>query len=253
MAAAFQTVASATGSFTDTIVVSKPTDTVEGDLLVAFVNCRGVVSASTWTASGWTTIEDGGFIDLYQSFNLVVGAFWKKAGPSEASTYSFVNSGSALQISAISGAILRIDSQEATTPIAAAPAYAEAGTASAPDAPASGTVTSGDYLAIAAACWDKSANTPPGSYTERADLAVISVATRDLTGVTSENPGAFGVAAEYGWAAFTLLIAAASVATVNVYPDADTTTTGWTATPLFSKVDEDPASPDGVVISATAS
>jgi hypothetical protein len=37
-----------------------------------------------------------------------------------------------------------------------------------------------------------------------------------------------------------------------VSPDADTTTTGWTSTPLWSKVDEDPASPDGTVIMATA-
>jgi hypothetical protein len=38
-----------------------------------------------------------------------------------------------------------------------------------------------------------------------------------------------------------------------VSPDADTTTTGWTSTPLWSRIDEDPASPDGTVISATAS
>jgi len=37
----------------------------------------------------------------------------------------------------------------------------------------------------------------------------------------------------------------------GIYPDADTATTGWSSTPLWSKVDE--ASPDGTVISATAS
>lgn len=36
----------------------------------------------------------------------------------------------------------------------------------------------------------------------------------------------------------------------KVRPDADTTTTGWTSTPLFSKINE--ASPDGTVITATA-
>lgn len=38
-----------------------------------------------------------------------------------------------------------------------------------------------------------------------------------------------------------------------VLPDADTTTTGWTSTPLWSKVDDPWSSPDGTVISATAS
>lgn len=39
----------------------------------------------------------------------------------------------------------------------------------------------------------------------------------------------------------------------TVSPDADVTTTGWTTTPLWSKIDEDPASPDGTIITATAS
>lgn len=43
-----------------------------------------------------------------------------------------------------------------------------------------------------------------------------------------------------------------TIPVVNVYPDADTTTTGWTSTPLWSKVDEDPASPDGTTITATS-
>jgi hypothetical protein len=38
-----------------------------------------------------------------------------------------------------------------------------------------------------------------------------------------------------------------------IKPDADTTTTGWSSTPLWSKIDEDPASPDGTVVTATAS
>lgn len=42
-----------------------------------------------------------------------------------------------------------------------------------------------------------------------------------------------------------------TVATQTLRPDADTTTTGWTSTPLFSKINE--SSPDGTVITATAS
>lgn len=47
-----------------------------------------------------------------------------------------------------------------------------------------------------------------------------------------------------------LAVIAAAVSTQAVRPDADTTTTGWTSTPLFSKINE--SSPDGTVITATA-
>ena len=47
------------------------------------------------------------------------------------------------------------------------------------------------------------------------------------------------------------LIVDYTIPMVSVRPDADTTTTGWTTTPLWSKVDE--ASAGGDVISATAS
>ena len=36
-------------------------------------------------------------------------------------------------------------------------------------------------------------------------------------------------------------------------PDADVTTTGWATAPLWSKVDDDPASPDATVITGAAS
>jgi len=45
---------------------------------------------------------------------------------------------------------------------------------------------------------------------------------------------------------------AASVTYTYAKPDGDITTTGWTSTPLWSKVDDDPASPDATVITATA-
>ena len=38
-----------------------------------------------------------------------------------------------------------------------------------------------------------------------------------------------------------------------VSPTDDVTTTGWTSTPLWSKIDDDPDSPDATVITATAS
>jgi len=50
-----------------------------------------------------------------------------------------------------------------------------------------------------------------------------------------------------------LTITHASVTYTYAKPDADITTTGWTSTPLWSKVDDDPASPDATVITASSS
>lgn len=46
---------------------------------------------------------------------------------------------------------------------------------------------------------------------------------------------------------------ASSVTYTYAKPDADVTTTGWATAPLWSKVDDTPTSPDGTVITATAS
>jgi hypothetical protein len=78
------------------------------------------------------------------------------------------------------------------------------------------------------------------------------IATRELTAATSEDPGTFG-SSDGGWSAATYLIAPASVTLVAVSPTDDVTTTGWSSTPLWSKIDDDPDSPDATVITGTAS
>ena len=69
--------------------------------------------------------------------------------------------------------------------------------------------------------------------------------------VATTDPSAFAMTTGT-WRAFTVAVQP-PVPTVTISPDADTTTTGWTATPLWSKVDEDPATPDGTIITATSS
>jgi hypothetical protein len=84
----------------------------------------------------------------------------------------------------------------------------------------------------------------------------LFIGARDTTPTYALN----ATLCELGWWNGTLLsttqigdIVAALTTTQRLNPDADVTTTGWTTTPLWSKIDEDPASPDGTVISATAS
>lgn len=241
----YESAASASGS-SGSITINKPTGTAEGDLLVAFFRC---IADQTVTDPGdWTTLDDDANSGT-SNYEVTHAAFWKVAGASEGSDYTFTHTSSGSE-----GCILRISGADTTTPAAAFPTFAE-GYNSAADPPASGTVDSDDYLAIAsAAAAAATIDTAPTNYTLRVDATGLDVATRSLTSATSEDPGTFSPNPVYGWVAFTLLIAPGVAVTYHdIAPTDDVTTTGWTSTPLYSRIDDDPDSPDGTVITATAS
>lgn len=76
------------GQAVQDVEVSKPTGTVDGDVLVAFV--RGYDAAAAPTISppaGWTEIVQGAKSSVVQ-----LGAFWKRAS-SEGSSYTFTHDG----------------------------------------------------------------------------------------------------------------------------------------------------------------
>ena len=50
----------------------------------------------------------------------------------------------------------------------------------------------------------------------------------------------------------TAVIPADTTTYQEIHPDADTAAGSWASTPLWSKIDEDTASPDGTVITDTA-
>lgn len=76
--------ASAIGSSLTEVTVSKPTGTVQGDLMIAFMSKANTV---TWTQpSGWTEVAD-------QGSNPSIGISYKVAGASEPSSYIFQGGG----------------------------------------------------------------------------------------------------------------------------------------------------------------
>jgi len=238
----------AQGTDTDaTLTITKPTDTAENDLLIATMGSR--TAAGSWSLAGWTFTQLG-TSDAWA---------YKVAGASEPANYTFTYSGA---VAGVCGGIIRISGADTTDPIAAEPTPATGGPDQAPDPPASGSVTSGDYLAVAIAWQDDdtgSPSSPPTNYTERIEVVIdatddawTSIATRELTGITSEDPGTFATDGTLVWYAATILVAPPS-AGHYVAPTDDITTTGWTSTPLWSKIDDDPDSPDATVITATAS
>jgi hypothetical protein len=241
----FETASSAT-STGNTVTVNKPDFVASGDLLIACLAGRDHTAG--FTCSGWTAHDS-------------TNSSWlsKVAGGSEPATYLFTATDATR--AGIAVAVIRISGVDQTTPIAAAPAAATATDAS-PNPPASGTVAWGDYLAVAMLGGqnDNNVNSVPANYTSRVEIllnetddGVVCIATRALTGVTSEDPGTFGIDANDPWTAWTALVNQPLAVLHAVSPTDDITTTGWTTTPLWSKIDEDPASPDGTIITATAS
>lgn len=68
---------------TSTIVVSKPTGTIEGDLMIMIGACGSTANTRTWTGdTGWTEVVDQ---DDFPSLRIA----YKIAGASEPSSYTF--------------------------------------------------------------------------------------------------------------------------------------------------------------------
>jgi len=81
-----QTQSSTSGS---TLAINKPTGTVQGDLMIAFMSSGGTSTSRTWTVpSGWTEI-----VDQNTAPNFLIA--YKVAGASEGSSYTFTMSSTA--------------------------------------------------------------------------------------------------------------------------------------------------------------
>lgn len=249
-APAFQTAASNNASAATTLQITKPTSTANGDLLLAALYHNE--GAGDWSLGGWTHLAH----QFFSQSSMCV--LWKIAS-GEGANYTFAHDGVATDVC---GGILRISGAHATTPIADVQAKEDLDlTGTTFDCPASGTMSWAlDYLAVAIVGFDQNANTtPPTNYTERVDVisasTSVGMATRALSAVTSDNPGTFatGVSDTYENVRWTILVSPPNPYTYETNsPTDDITTTGWTSTPLWSKIDEDPGSPDGTVITATA-
>lgn len=111
MAAAVKTVSALATTDTDTILISKPSGTVDGDIMIAHIVSY---NGSTPTCSGWTTIRTSDATDTTNG-SLSMRTLFKVAS-SEGSTYSFT--GLVGGITTALGRITRIDGQTSSNPIA---------------------------------------------------------------------------------------------------------------------------------------
>jgi len=205
----WQTFGSVTGNTAGTsATVPKPSGTVQGDLMVAFIT-KSNTPDFTVVPTGWTLIRN-----TAAAADVRHGVWWKIAGASEPADYTWQWAASVRYV----GSIHRITVHHATTPVegSGTPAVGVSGT---PDPPSYTPGSTQDYLILVSfgeAAKGNSA-TPPTNYTERSDLstsgagpnnahAASSVATRQLNTGAAENPGTFTSATSEDWVANTVFI-----------------------------------------------
>jgi hypothetical protein len=195
------------------LTLAKPSGLAVGDLMVMFGMSRAANATSVMSASGWT----GPTVDTSTNCGTRITPLWKVADSADvaASTFDFSASGLGDHHA---GVILRISGAHATSPFAAAVANVQTDTATTTNPLASGTVASGDYLALTATSRnDNTAFTEPSTYTLRLDDGFdlardgeLGVASKELTGITSEDPGNWTHASDANQRhVWTILIAAA--------------------------------------------
>lgn len=194
------------------IGIAAPTGMANNDVLYAAITLA--VSSGPPALSGWTAVASQGTNYAGGHSAILRKVITDASG--EPGTYTFTWTGGSKAV----GAIIAVVGADNTTPEAATPTPAT-GFGANPDPPDSGAVASGDYLAIAVGSSEGKptppAWTPPTNYTEESDDTTsgagsaaancnASIATRELTSITSENPGTFTAAATDDWVAHTLLI-----------------------------------------------
>ena len=197
----------------DTVVTSLnvgPSASIaDDDILYILVHLAA--SANTPAVTGFSVVtsqevdHDGGTTVLL-----------RKVASSESGAYAITWTGSS-KVSAIQLAVIGADT---TTPEAATPTP-NTGSGTGPNPPDSGTVASGDYLALAWAGQEGKSTTrytAPPDYPERGDIGTagsgsavthggVTMATQELVGVTSEAPDDFVSSVSDGFSAGLILIA----------------------------------------------
>lgn len=166
MAVGFRSAASAAAEAAS-ITISKPTGTVEGDLMIASFTGDGNAGNAPTGPAGWT-LGDEGNPGGGDGSNAWTAWWWKIAGPSEPASYDFSQTGSADS----AGGIITLTGTHETTPI---DTHSEAmATSNTPTA--SGITTTADDSMLVIVGGQQNGGTamdwtPPGGVTQRYENA----------------------------------------------------------------------------------
>jgi Concanavalin A-like lectin/glucanases superfamily/Bacterial Ig-like domain len=184
------------------ISIAKPAGTAQGDLLLAIISHQSGAAASMTPPAGWTAVPNSDYSD---GNNARIHAWYKFAGASEPSSYTFTMTGSS---QAIAGGMLAVTGASAT-PINASFGQVTGTNTLFLTAPSITTTASKTLLVYGGAINQPLFITPPafmrerfdvgttGTYNVRTEVATQALATAGATGVRTayvSNSGARGAA-----------------------------------------------------------
>jgi len=173
------------------LVLNKPAGTTQGDLLLAVVAHQVGQYRSMTAPTGWTAVPNTDWAD---GNNARIHAWYKFAGNSEPSTYTFTLTGGSGQDT--SGGMLALSGVRQTAPIDASGGQSNGPNSStAVTAPSITTSTANPLLVFGGACANVSTFTPPPGMTEQWDRATSSSSSRVSTEVATAGfagPGPTG-------------------------------------------------------------
>lgn len=176
MPASFRAISTAEPSFVSSFNVARPTGTAQDDVLLACASVSLATAAAVGTPTGgatWTLLDslDGGSGSIHTKI------WWKVAGGSEPANYAFTMSSS----SSASVAVLAIQGAGSNTPLEASSTAGSGANVSTPTLTPTSTDDLEVRIASATDFVDAFTWTAPATYTQRANLGTLAVATKELS------------------------------------------------------------------------
>jgi len=261
MAVDFGSISNTTYASRTNTTITAPSGIEDDDVLYLF-HLLGSASPPTPTPPAGFVVADTPVGETYPidasdgSFILSLRV-WRKTASGESGDYTVTHSAASSQ-----GVIVRVTGADTGNPSDPLPSFVLSdGSPSAADTTVPSITTEVDGALILLFNWDWADTTnnltpPTGTtptFTERLDTTLCYVATGILAtaGATGSKTMANNASSTspFGGMMFAI-VPAAAVEMQQIRPDADVTTTGWTITPLFSKINDES---DATVITATAS
>jgi hypothetical protein len=185
-----RSLSSGTADLAAALTLARPAGTVAGDLLLAVVAHQEGGRRDMTPPAGWTDVPN---TDRSNAKAVRIHAWYRIAGSSEPSTYTFTLTGGSG--TDISGGMLDVSGASSSTPINASGSQSGGGATTSVSAPSITTTAPSALLIFGGACNNASSFTPPAGMTEQWDRASSGsepVANETAT-IGFPNPGATGI------------------------------------------------------------
>lgn len=176
-----------------TVILNKPTGTVEGSTLVAAIHLSGTIAGDSFSA------PDGTWTKLYEAAGSNVTAlFYKVAGNSEPASYTFTCSGAS--VGQRRGVMSRLGGAHATSPNGGV-STSGAGTSTSPVGNSLVTPEDGCMLILFTYWFSAGTHTAPASMTEAVEISRHAVSTEIIAAAGATGTRTAALSASAAWRA----------------------------------------------------